>query len=401
MVRSTWPGMDIERPERTDQKTATLLHMFCPEDRYPREIYWAGFGFQVWCQMLTFLLQARGASLFVIDEPDIYLHSDLQRQLVDLFGAIGCPVILATHSTEIISEVEPDCVLNVNKRNRSARRVSNSKELQDIFSTLGSNLNPTLTQIAKSRRVLFVEGKDFQILSKFARKLKLTSVANRSGFAVVSVEGFNPARVRDFAQGMESTLDAKLLKGVVFDRDFRSTEEVKAISEDLTRFCSFATIHGCKEIENFVLVPSAIRRAVTRQAEKRKIADPLTDDLLLRILCEIAAGMKNRVQAHYVKFYCDFKRKRTPGIDLATLSETAMNDFDKMWSTLESRLAIVPGKETISSLNTRLQSDFGINVSATQIVDCLTESEVPQEMKDLLSQLEVFGKSVPPTDPEV
>ena len=29
---------------------------------------------------------------------------------------------------------------------------------------LGSNLNPILTQLAKTKRVLFVEGKDFQIL---------------------------------------------------------------------------------------------------------------------------------------------------------------------------------------------------------------------------------------------
>ena len=46
LIRSTWPGMDIEPPivEYLDQKPT--LFMFCPEERYPREIYWAGFGFQ-------------------------------------------------------------------------------------------------------------------------------------------------------------------------------------------------------------------------------------------------------------------------------------------------------------------------------------------------------------------
>ena len=70
--------MDIERPQldRIDDKT--LLHMFCPEERIPREIFWSGFGFQVWCQMLTHLIQSSESSLFLIDEPDIYLHSDLQ-----------------------------------------------------------------------------------------------------------------------------------------------------------------------------------------------------------------------------------------------------------------------------------------------------------------------------------
>jgi putative AbiEii toxin of type IV toxin-antitoxin system len=77
----TWPGMDIERPHLDHSHEKPRLHMFCPEDRIPREIFWAGFGFQVWCQMLTHIIQSKGAALFLIDEPDIYLHSDLQRQL--------------------------------------------------------------------------------------------------------------------------------------------------------------------------------------------------------------------------------------------------------------------------------------------------------------------------------
>ena len=52
----TWPGMDIERPTVTGLGDKPLLHMFCPEERIPREIFWAGFGFQVWCQMLTHLI---------------------------------------------------------------------------------------------------------------------------------------------------------------------------------------------------------------------------------------------------------------------------------------------------------------------------------------------------------
>ena len=85
--------------------------MFCPEERIPREIFWAGFGFQVWCQMLTHVIQSEGASLFLIDEPDIYLHADLQRQLLGLLQNLGPDILIATHSTEIITEAEPDDIL--------------------------------------------------------------------------------------------------------------------------------------------------------------------------------------------------------------------------------------------------------------------------------------------------
>ncbi|MDE3068242.1 MAG: AAA family ATPase, partial [Verrucomicrobiota bacterium] len=231
-IQETWPGMDIQPPEIVTGSDKTYLCMFCPEERFPREIFWAGFGLQVWCQMLTFILQARTASALVIDEPDIYLHSDLQRQLVGLLRELGPQIIVATHSTEIIAEVEPQALLNVNKQFHSARHVRDTKELQEVFQVLGSNLNPTLTQLAKTRRVVFVEGKDFRILSRFARRLGLEAVANRADFAVVPVEGFNPQKVKDFASGMETTLGAMLLKVAIFDRDYRCDAEVAKITTD-------------------------------------------------------------------------------------------------------------------------------------------------------------------------
>ncbi|MCZ7584440.1 MAG: ATP-binding protein [Deltaproteobacteria bacterium] len=122
LIQSTWPGMDIELPS-IESYNPPILHMFCPEDRYPREIYWAGFGFQVWCQMLTFIVRSKNVSLFVVDEPDIYLHSDLQKQLVNILKNLGPDILIATHSIEIISEVEPEDLLLVNKKHRSAKRI--------------------------------------------------------------------------------------------------------------------------------------------------------------------------------------------------------------------------------------------------------------------------------------
>jgi energy-coupling factor transporter ATP-binding protein EcfA2 len=189
----TWPGMDIERPEIDLSHDKPRLHMYCPEARIPRELFWAGFGFQVWCQMLTHLIQSRDVSLFLIDEPDIYLHSELQRQLLALLRSLGPDILLATHSTEIVTEAETDDIVLVNKARQSARRIRDPSQLEEVFGLLGSNMNPILTQLAKTRRVVFVEGRDFQILSRFARKLGVSGVANRRDFAVVSVRALIPS----------------------------------------------------------------------------------------------------------------------------------------------------------------------------------------------------------------
>lgn len=72
-MKSTWPGMDIEMPEVDRSSDKHTVNMFCPEERIPREIFWAGFGFQIWCQMLTYIIKNKMASLFIIDEADIYI----------------------------------------------------------------------------------------------------------------------------------------------------------------------------------------------------------------------------------------------------------------------------------------------------------------------------------------
>jgi len=87
-IRSTWPGMDIDPPEVDRSGEKPMIYMYCPEERIPREIFWAGFGFQVWCQMLTYILKNKTSNLFIVDEPDIYLHSDLQRQLLVILKSL-------------------------------------------------------------------------------------------------------------------------------------------------------------------------------------------------------------------------------------------------------------------------------------------------------------------------
>lgn len=398
-IQETWPGMDIQPPEIVTDSERTYLCMFCPEERFPREIFWAGFGFQVWCQMLTFILQARDASALIIDEPDIYLHSDLQRQLVGLLHELGPQIIVATHSAEIIAEVEPQALLNVNKRFHSARHVKDTRELQEVFQVLGSNLNPTLTQLAKTRRVVFVEGKDFQILSRFARRLGLEAVANRADFAVVPVEGFNPQKVKDFASGMETTLGAKLLKVAIFDRDYRCDAEVVKITTDLERFCRHAVVHECKELENFLLHPLPIERAIKKRVKERQQIDPSCpafDEDVSALLMRLADGLKNQVQARIVASRQQFERDVRSGLHAVTISEAAMNEFDKKWESVENRMKVVPGKEVFSALNAHLQSKYKIALSPIFVVESFLREEISTQIVSLLQKLDEIRREDAP-----
>lgn len=395
LIRVTWPGMDIENP-RIDRSpdSPSRLYMFCPEERIPREIFWAGFGFQVWCQMLTYIIRGREYSIFLIDEPDIYLHSDLQRQLIGILRSLGPDILIATHSTGIISEAEPDDLLIVNKRLQSAKRIRHPGELLQVFQVLGSNLNPVLTQLAKTKRALFVEGKDFQVLSRFAQKIGNTRVGNRGDFAIVSAEGFNANKVRDFTAGIEKTLGTPILSAVIFDRDYRSEQECSFVEKEFGNYCFFARIHRRKEIENFLLYPDAIDRAIrTRIAEQSKRTGRaiLFSEKAKDILENITNPIRHRIEARYLERRKRFEKTNTPELADETITEKIMVEYEKMWNNIEHRLLMVPGKEIIGKLNTYLQDKYGINISSRLIVDSFLREEVPEEMIELISLIDKFA----------
>ena len=105
MVARTWKGMSVSLPELVADKPPRLT-MFCLEQRISRELYWAGSGFQVWCQLLTHIVSGRDSTVVGVDEPEIYLHPDVQRQLVGILRELECDVVTATHSPEIIGEAD-------------------------------------------------------------------------------------------------------------------------------------------------------------------------------------------------------------------------------------------------------------------------------------------------------
>ncbi|WP_353641394.1 AAA family ATPase [Mesorhizobium sp. WSM2239] len=391
-LQQTWPGMDIEPPEVDNSHEKPLLHMYCPEDRRPREIFWSGFGFQVWCQMLTHVIQSKDASLFLIDEPDIYLHSELQRQLLSILRNLGPDILLATHSTEMIVEAETNDIVLINKRRSSGKRIKDPSQLATVFSDLGSNLNPILTQLAKTRRVLFVEGKDFQILGKFARKLGADGVGSRRDFAVIPVEGFNPER--NLKKGMESTLGTSVLAAALLDRDYRSDGECDHIAEKCREFCDEVRIYRRKEVENFLLVPIAINRAalqrLAEQARRSGQATPEAPDIA-PALDEYCTSTKSYAMAQTAETRRQFERSRGSGEHSATLTQKTLEDFEEKWGDPEARLNIVSGKEALSEVNRFSQKTFSVTVTPMAIIDAMRNDEVPTEMMEIVEMLKSFS----------
>lgn len=119
-VSSAWPDIELERPDVLGHDMP--LEMMFLEDGIPRELFWSGFGLQVWMQMVLQFMRGSGTSVLVLDEPDIYLHPDLQKRMMRLVERNFGQIFVATHSPTIVDLANPDDVLTISSKEGSAMR---------------------------------------------------------------------------------------------------------------------------------------------------------------------------------------------------------------------------------------------------------------------------------------
>lgn len=392
LVKKTWSGMEIERAQRADQFSSKLV-MFCAENRITRELFWAGSGFQIWCQLLTHITRASGDTILIVDEPEIYLHPDVQRQLLNILRQAGPDILLATHSTEIMSEADHSEILLVDKSRKSAQRLKDIEGVQQALNIIGSIQNITLTQLARNRRLIFVEGlDDFRTIRRFAQKFGHMELASGIDLTPVQSGGFSSwESILSFAQVFEKAVGNTVNIGVIYDRDYTPQEQLTDIIQDLEKHLNFAHIHYRKEIENYLLIPAALERAVKKGITERekRFGEKITSFPNVReILDEITNTLRSDIQGQYLaKRSKYFEHSK---LDKATINSQTIKIFDEKWANLETRMEIVPGKEVLKKLRDVIQSSYSINLTDNKLIDEINISEVPEDLKNLLTKLEAY-----------
>lgn len=344
LISRTWPGMELDPPELPAPMDQKLI-MICRENRVSREIFWAGFGFQVWCQLLTHISRAGNSTLLIVDEPEIYLHPDVQRQLLGILREIPPDILLATHSTEIMGEADAGEILLVDKAKRSAERLKDVEGVQKALESVGSLQNLTLTQLARTKKILFVEGvNDYKIIRRFAKKMDLDKLASGTELTQIESGGFSSwPKVHALSWGIDKALGAKLLIGAVYDRDFWCDEEVDKIANELNKFLSLSHIHLRKEIENYLLVPSVLERALTKainDREQRTGAEIRITENLSSILDRLTTPIKAELQGQYLAKRVHFLKHSRK--DPARIHAETIQLFEQKWVDLKHRMGLVP-----------------------------------------------------------
>ena len=387
----TWPEVSKISAPTIPVPGQPRLVMLCFEEGHASEVQWAGFGFQVWCQLLTHLLQARDADLVVIDEPEIYLHADLQRRLVHVLRELDTSIVIATHSAEVITEVEASDIVIIDKRRSSGRRTASPNRARNALIAVGSNQNVVLSNLVRTRHVLFLEGEeDYKILRRWARTLGFDQLAAGAGLVTFPYGGFpSPDGLRELCRGIVAAVGdgEKLLYAGVFDRDYRGDDEVDAVEEALEKSLAYAHILYRKEVENYLLLPQVLDRAITLEVQRRRDRGSLIEspEPAAVILALVTEEFRLEIESLYVGKRLEYRQGPAQ-----PTREQLLAEFARRWDQLDVRLGLVPGKRVFSRFLDYCQDRFRFSLSKTAVLSAFRRDDVPFELFQVVKELDNF-----------
>ena len=345
-------------------------------DRMPKELYWVGDGMQIFVQILTHLWRLRSAHVVILDEPDLYLHADLQRRLVRLLDSTEAQTITATHSSEMLAEASSESVVWVDKSRSRAVRRPGPASLEDLSTQIGSSYNLRLATALRARTVVFVEGDDMSVIRELAKTIGADHLARERNCAVIEIKGFtNWVQVEPFQWFVSDFLEGAVEVHVLLDRDYRADEDVDEVRSSLEAVDVHAHVWRRKELESYLLEPAALaREAKASEDFIRSQLASITDDMTERALAQFAE------KRH---FSSKTARKDIAGTIRETNIQLRPRAADPTW-----RLHRYPAKDIFKALNRVLQPAGHDTVSAKNLARRLYASEIPDEMRNWLTEVD-------------
>ncbi|MDX2006459.1 MAG: AAA family ATPase [Meiothermus sp.] len=381
MTEVTWPGLQIT--ELREPRAEDEIHqLFIRDDNFVAEVGNMGHGLQMWLQTIWFLSRSARASSVILDEPDVYMHPDLQRRLIRFVSKRFPQLIVTTHSVEIMSEVDPNDILVIEKERSESRFASSLPTVQKIIEDVGSVHNVQLSRLWNAKCCLLLEGDDLSLLSPV-----YDTIFSESNEGLQSIPNFSMGGWGGWAYALGTARFLKNSGGntikifCIFDSDYHTQDQKnKRLQEAKSEGISIH-IWQRKEIENYFIIPVVILRAIRQRSKIDKPA-PTVGEIESKIE-ELAEGLKDEV----LDSMSDAIRAQDKGLSGGAANKRAREQLKTVWRNLDDKIARVSGKELISQLSAWSQKEYGATLSASILSRFLTRDDIPSEMADLLERI--------------
>lgn len=377
LAESTWEGLKVNPIESIFTDEGRLLQFFLRVGNFEAEIGWMGHGLQMWVQTMWFISQCPSNAIVVLDEPDVYMHADLQRRLVRFITPMFSQIVIATHSLEIIEEVSSDCLIPVDSRKKTIKPIGDEAPLHKLAEELGSPLNIDLARLFVSNRFIVWDCDDAgrKTLSAFQSVLFPQDLHPIITFPKSFVGGWNGWKKAVAVAEVFSMNRMPVQLYCIFDSSYHTEDDIRERRQEAKRKRINLHVWDKREIENYAINTEVIYRYLysTRRS------GVLSHDILHERIHGIMRGMKDDVMN---SISVAVQR------NMSGQSEAAQEDA---WEELTARWAepsdVVSGKQFFNLLSLWTQETYGVSISARQVIPYFRPEEVPYEIKIVIESI--------------
>ncbi len=374
IISDSWEGIKLQNYEYNFNSNSLIC--WYEEEHQFREISWAGQGLQIWFQIITHMVRLMDTSILVLDEPEIFLHTQKQLDLIQILREYySGSIIIATHSVELMNDVEISHIIHVQK-NQTKPTIKSSTDrrfLNKVRSQLGSSFNLIASQFEDVDLLVFTESRyDFTVLSQFASIFGIEKRAFN-----VPINGFSeyPKSVF-FKQAYRKFFGKDVRCSVFLDRDYYPTEYLNQVRTELQRYSLQAYFTPGKEIENLLLNQDVLVGMLPSSA---------SSDELREFLDAIFESDYNKCLGDLITLHSQFPHGSRKEPNTILLEQKPL--FDKLWRHPTDRFAEIRGKPALAAIRAFFKDKYNMTLPTKTLVQQLASSPNAPSIKHLLENV--------------
>ncbi len=362
IIKNTWDSIEL-LDYSVDYLDKNRINCFYKEKKYEREISWAGQGLQVWFQIITHLVRLLNTEILILDEPEIYLHPEKQNDLIGIIRQyFNGTIIIATHSMELMNNVNVNHIINVKKtQNKPKIKSTNDRNyLEIVRSQIGSNFNFISSQFENVDYILITEDiEDFKMIKNLAKNFSInSSIFN------VPIHGFS-----EYKKAIYYKEAYKLLIGhsvnykLILDRDYYPDDYLQQIKDELNQHNISVIFTPGKEIENLLINPEILEDLFSpnNRSDFREFFGSLFTE-----------EEKNDSYGTFIKLHEEFLPKK---VDTKTIIKKYSDTFNQRWNNLAKNYNYIAGKRVLKTIRQYYKNKEGETLSNQMIYDKLFDKK--------------------------
>lgn len=377
LVESTWEGLIVKPVESLYSDDGRIIHFYVRVGNFEAEIGWMGHGLQMWVQAMWFISQCPSNAIVVLDEPDVYMHADLQRRLVRLVKPMFSQLIVATHSLEIIEEVSSECIIPIDSRKPVIKPIGDELSLHLLSEELGCPFNIDLARIFISNRFIIWDGDDHdrKVLSAFQSILYPKDLHPLITFPKAFVEGWNGWKKAITISDVFSSNNIPLQLYCIFNSGFHTELEKQMRMNDALKREINLHIWDKREIDNYAINPYIIYQYFNVNRSKGE----LTVSILKEKMDSIIESLKEEVFNELIE-----ELHENPFKQSDTIYEQAKVELE---AKCNNPTDIISGRKFFNTLSLWSQETLGIGISALQLIPYFSSAEILPEIKQVIGMI--------------